>query len=176
MEKLGRSSLTWRKTLWRYADGVHSTHNSCSTYAWIYKAKISEMTGDFSIKLSIQRKVLESHLTLNFRLANSQTISFWIYIKQMLSELKSEESETLSSSCTRLATLYSWKVCITNRENPLTRYFSAIRLSRLSLYHLLWAYQQKRMPPKWHPSMLWALTDSNRRPSACKADALNQLS
>ena len=24
--------------------------------------------------------------------------------------------------------------------------------------------------------MLWALTDSNRRPSACKADALNQLS
>ena len=25
-------------------------------------------------------------------------------------------------------------------------------------------------------SFLWALTDSNRRPSACKADALNQLS
>ena len=25
-------------------------------------------------------------------------------------------------------------------------------------------------------SILWALTDSNRRPSACKADALNQLS
>ena len=25
--------------------------------------------------------------------------------------------------------------------------------------------------PRW-----WALTDSNRRPSACKADALNQLS
>ena len=24
--------------------------------------------------------------------------------------------------------------------------------------------------------MMWALTDSNRRPSACKADALNQLS
>ena len=23
---------------------------------------------------------------------------------------------------------------------------------------------------------LWSLTDSNRRPSACKADALNQLS
>ena len=23
---------------------------------------------------------------------------------------------------------------------------------------------------------LWTLTDSNRRPSACKADALNQLS
>ena len=26
------------------------------------------------------------------------------------------------------------------------------------------------------PSPLWALTASNRRPSACKADALNQLS
>ena len=25
-------------------------------------------------------------------------------------------------------------------------------------------------------NFLWALTDSNRRPSACKADALNQLS
>ena len=25
-------------------------------------------------------------------------------------------------------------------------------------------------------SLSWALTDSNRRPSACKADALNQLS
>ena len=25
-------------------------------------------------------------------------------------------------------------------------------------------------------SKMWALTDSNRRPSACKADALNQLS
>ena len=24
--------------------------------------------------------------------------------------------------------------------------------------------------------VVWALTDSNRRPSACKADALNQLS
>ena len=24
--------------------------------------------------------------------------------------------------------------------------------------------------------LMWALTDSNRRPSACKADALNQLS
>ncbi len=25
-------------------------------------------------------------------------------------------------------------------------------------------------------TFLWAITDSNRRPSACKADALNQLS
>ena len=29
---------------------------------------------------------------------------------------------------------------------------------------------------EWDPFVLWALTDSNRRPSACKADALNQLS
>ncbi len=28
---------------------------------------------------------------------------------------------------------------------------------------------------EWQTSS-WALTDSNRRPSACKADALNQLS
>ena len=27
-----------------------------------------------------------------------------------------------------------------------------------------------------YPCGLWAFTDSNRRPSACKADALNQLS
>ena len=27
-----------------------------------------------------------------------------------------------------------------------------------------------------HFLFLWAITDSNRRPSACKADALNQLS
>ena len=27
-----------------------------------------------------------------------------------------------------------------------------------------------------HENFQWALTDSNRRPSACKADALNQLS
>ena len=29
---------------------------------------------------------------------------------------------------------------------------------------------------KQEVKMEWALTDSNRRPSACKADALNQLS
>ena len=37
----------------------------------------------------------------------------------------------------------------------------------------------KKIPavPKDHEETpLWALTDSNRRPSACKADALNQLS
>src|SRR3712207_4682500 len=28
----------------------------------------------------------------------------------------------------------------------------------------------------WKDFLLWTLTDSNRRPSACKADALNQLS
>gem|GEM_PF-601208 len=33
---------------------------------------------------------------------------------------------------------------------------------------------QSRKITRKHP--LWALTDSNRRPSACKADALNQLS
>ena len=27
-----------------------------------------------------------------------------------------------------------------------------------------------------YKTLTWALTDSNRRPSACKADALNQLS
>ncbi len=37
----------------------------------------------------------------------------------------------------------------------------------------------KKAPAEKYISMgafLWALTDSNRRPSACKADALNQLS
>ena len=33
---------------------------------------------------------------------------------------------------------------------------------------------QSRKTTGKHP--MWALTDSNRRPSACKADALNQLS
>ena len=40
-------------------------------------------------------------------------------------------------------------------------------------------YMSKKIPavPKDHEETpLWALTDSNRRPSACKADALNQLS
>ena len=32
------------------------------------------------------------------------------------------------------------------------------------------------MVNKMLTNLLWALTDSNRRPSACKADALNQLS
>ncbi len=39
--------------------------------------------------------------------------------------------------------------------------------------------ETKKIPavPKDHEETpLWALTDSNRRPSACKADALNQLS
>ena len=34
--------------------------------------------------------------------------------------------------------------------------------------------KNKKEIPFWYLS--WALTDSNRRPSACKADALNQLS
>jgi hypothetical protein len=37
------------------------------------------------------------------------------------------------------------------------------------------SYKTKRLPPE-EVTSLWALTDSNRRPSACKADALNQLS
>ena len=39
--------------------------------------------------------------------------------------------------------------------------------------------KNKKIPatPKGHrETPQWALTDSNRRPSACKADALNQLS
>ena len=35
---------------------------------------------------------------------------------------------------------------------------------------------QKKRPLKKAVLILWELTDSNRRPSACKADALNQLS
>ena len=35
---------------------------------------------------------------------------------------------------------------------------------------------KKKMSIRSFSSSLWALTDSNRRPSACKADALNQLS
>ena len=34
-------------------------------------------------------------------------------------------------------------------------------------------YKTKKQPFR---IALWELTDSNRRPSACKADALNQLS
>ena len=37
-------------------------------------------------------------------------------------------------------------------------------------------YTKKRPDFSSRVSWLWALTDSNRRPSACKADALNQLS
>ncbi len=40
-------------------------------------------------------------------------------------------------------------------------------------------YKYKKIPaaPKNHgETPLWALRDSNPRPSACKADALNQLS
>ena len=45
-----------------------------------------------------------------------------------------------------------------------------------------WVYQKKLNGVSWTTKKgeitlsLWALTDSNRRPSACKADALNQLS
>ena len=35
---------------------------------------------------------------------------------------------------------------------------------------------QNKKATFWVAFVLWELTDSNRRPSACKADALNQLS
>ena len=42
---------------------------------------------------------------------------------------------------------------------------------------LMPSIQQKKTDKSFDLSVpLWALTDSNRRPSACKADALNQLS
>ena len=37
------------------------------------------------------------------------------------------------------------------------------------------ALQSLARPPS-NENFQWALTDSNRRPSACKADGLNQLS
>ena len=37
-------------------------------------------------------------------------------------------------------------------------------------------YHTKKDDPLKENHLRWALTDSNRRPSACKADALNQLS
>ena len=37
-------------------------------------------------------------------------------------------------------------------------------------------YHIKKDDPQKENHLRWALTDSNRRPSACKADALNQLS
>ena len=40
-----------------------------------------------------------------------------------------------------------------------------------------WYMQTNKRGPVFNQSsLLWAFTDSNRRPSACKADALNQLS
>ena len=44
-----------------------------------------------------------------------------------------------------------------------------------------WVYKQKKSPQSLRredheETPLWALRDSNPRPSACKADALNQLS
>ena len=45
------------------------------------------------------------------------------------------------------------------------------------LNHFWWGWGIKKDPTLVVESLvLWALTDSNRRPSACKADALNQLS
>ena len=40
----------------------------------------------------------------------------------------------------------------------------------------VWSKKIPAVPKDHEETPLWALTDSNRRPSACKADALNQLS
>ena len=45
----------------------------------------------------------------------------------------------------------------------------------VTLTHKKMALQSLARPPS-NENFQWALTDSNRRPSACKADALNQLS
>ncbi len=42
--------------------------------------------------------------------------------------------------------------------------------------YMLMQTQKKENPLRFSYVLTWALTDSNRRPSACKADALNQLS
>ena len=46
----------------------------------------------------------------------------------------------------------------------------------MDLNHRRKALQAFALPLSYNPIILWELTDSNRRPSACKADALNQLS
>ena len=48
-------------------------------------------------------------------------------------------------------------------------------MASLLLYPVEREFKTKK-PALRQTSSLWALTDSNRRPSACKADALNQLS
>ena len=53
----------------------------------------------------------------------------------------------------------------TRPEIPLT-----LTTTDTSIYHT------KKDDPLKENHLRWALTDSNRRPSACKADALNQLS
>ena len=47
---------------------------------------------------------------------------------------------------------------------------------RVSELKKVGATPTKKRGSQSEPLFLWALTDSNRRPSACKADALNQLS
>ena len=51
-------------------------------------------------------------------------------------------------------------------------------LQLLSMKCFLWFESKKKDPSSVDDRSFrkWALTDSNRRPSACKADALNQLS
>ena len=60
-----------------YADGVHPTHNSRSTYAWNRnKAEFQLAIKNFFARIGDYKEELESLLTLRFRLINSQTISF----------------------------------------------------------------------------------------------------
>ena len=63
----------------------------------------------------------------------------------------------------------------TNRENPLTQ-SKLTYLDMLVLWKTNIEGTKKGEPLKILLCLTWALTDSNRRPSACKADALNQLS
>ncbi len=60
-----------------YADGVHPTHNSRSTYAWIEKGEEFRRTIKWFFENIVEfKEELESLLTINFRLVNSQPISF----------------------------------------------------------------------------------------------------
>ena len=57
---------------------------------------------------------------------------------------------------------------------PYYAIIAALRLFKVGLGTGQKISLQSRKTTGKHP--MWALTDSNRRPSACKADALNQLS
>ena len=56
----------------------------------------------------------------------------------------------------------------------------SLTILRVQHYYnfLIYAIEPRFLQKKgdFFKSPVWAFTDSNRRPSACKADALNQLS